>query len=73
MNSVPVIDLTPWFGGDAEDRAKVAARVDAALREIGFLGGADRHGRRRGARGERWAGLTSSRVEVACSSWRSRR
>ena len=34
---VPVIDLTAWFEGDATARADVAARVDAALREIGFL------------------------------------
>ncbi|MEV0405084.1 2-oxoglutarate and iron-dependent oxygenase domain-containing protein [Actinoallomurus sp. NPDC050550] len=34
---VPVIDLTAWFEGDAGARADVAARVDAALREIGFL------------------------------------
>jgi isopenicillin N synthase-like dioxygenase len=32
---VPVIDLAPWF--DGSDREGVAARVDAALREIGFL------------------------------------
>ena len=27
----------PWFYGDAEDRAAVAAQVDAALRDVGFL------------------------------------
>ncbi|MEU7694951.1 isopenicillin N synthase family oxygenase [Microbispora hainanensis] len=37
MNSVPVVDLTPWFSGEADGRARVAAQVDAALREIGFL------------------------------------
>lgn len=37
MKSVPIIDLTPWFHGDAGDREKVAAQVDTALREIGFL------------------------------------
>src|SRR6266566_3118243 len=30
-SSVPVIDLTPWFGGDQEARAAVAAKVDTAL------------------------------------------
>ena len=35
--SVPVIDLTPWFGGDQEARAAVAAEVDAALRSVGFF------------------------------------
>ena len=34
---VPVIDLAPWFHGGEDDRARVAADVDAALREIGFL------------------------------------
>ena len=36
-SSVPVIDLTPWFGGDAAGRAAVAAEVDAALRSVGFF------------------------------------
>jgi isopenicillin N synthase-like dioxygenase len=35
--SVPIIDLTPWFYGEAEERAEVAAAVDAALRDVGFL------------------------------------
>jgi isopenicillin N synthase-like dioxygenase len=34
---VPVIDLAPWFAGTPEGKAAVAAEVDAALREIGFL------------------------------------
>lgn len=34
---VPVIDLAPWFHGTADDRARVARSVDAALRETGFL------------------------------------
>jgi isopenicillin N synthase-like dioxygenase len=34
---VPIIDLAPWFAGDESDRREVAARVDAALRESGFL------------------------------------
>ncbi|MGW4211043.1 isopenicillin N synthase family dioxygenase [Lentzea sp. NPDC004789] len=33
--SVPLVDLTGWFDGTR--RAEVAARVDAALRESGFL------------------------------------
>ena len=37
MSAVPIIDLTPWFHGSAQDRARVAAQVDEALREIGFL------------------------------------
>jgi isopenicillin N synthase-like dioxygenase len=36
-NAVPIIDLAPWFEGDEADRREVAARVDAALCEIGFL------------------------------------
>ncbi len=35
--TVPVIDLAPWFGGDAGDRAAVARQVDEALRTSGFL------------------------------------
>jgi len=34
---VPVIDLAPWFDGDAGDRAAVAQQVDRALRTSGFL------------------------------------
>lgn len=37
MGSVPVIDLTPWFDGDDEARAAVAAAVDEALQDVGFL------------------------------------
>ncbi len=37
MSGVPIIDLTPWFHGSPEDRAEVAAAVDTALRDIGFL------------------------------------
>ncbi|NKE64146.1 isopenicillin N synthase family oxygenase, partial [Lentzea sp. PSKA42] len=32
---VPLVDLSGWFDGTR--RAEVAARVDAALRESGFL------------------------------------
>ena len=35
--AVPVIDLAPWFGGRARDRAAVASAVDDALRTSGFL------------------------------------
>jgi isopenicillin N synthase-like dioxygenase len=35
--TIPVIDLAPWFGGDARDRAGVARQVDEALRTAGFL------------------------------------
>jgi isopenicillin N synthase-like dioxygenase len=35
--TVPIIDLAPWFAGTLEGRASVAAAVDAALRDIGFL------------------------------------
>ena len=34
---VPVIDIEPFLTGEPEDRARVAAKVDAACREIGFL------------------------------------
>jgi isopenicillin N synthase-like dioxygenase len=36
-SSVPIIDLEPWFAGDAADRRAVAATVDAALQDVGFL------------------------------------
>ena len=36
-SSVPVIDLTPWLGGDETARAAVAAEVDAALQSVGFF------------------------------------
>jgi isopenicillin N synthase-like dioxygenase len=36
-SSVPLIDLHPWFHGDEADRAVVAAAVDAALQDVGFL------------------------------------
>ncbi len=34
---VPVIDLMPWFGGDEQARAAVAAEVDGALQSTGFF------------------------------------
>ena len=34
---VPVIDIAPFLAGGAEDKARVAAEVDRACREIGFL------------------------------------
>ncbi|MEO7070670.1 MAG: 2-oxoglutarate and iron-dependent oxygenase domain-containing protein, partial [Nostocoides sp.] len=37
MGHVPVIDLTPWFTGSDADRAEVAAAVDDALQEVGFM------------------------------------
>lgn len=36
-SSVPLVDLSPWFDGTDRDRAAVAARIDEALRESGFL------------------------------------
>jgi isopenicillin N synthase-like dioxygenase len=36
-SGVPIIDLAPWFAGTPNGRAQVAAQVDDALREIGFL------------------------------------
>lgn len=36
-SSVPIIDLAPWFNGGVDARAAVAAEVDAALQEVGFL------------------------------------
>jgi isopenicillin N synthase-like dioxygenase len=35
--NVPVIDIGPWFGGSAEDQARVAAEVGKACEDIGFL------------------------------------
>ena len=35
--SVPIVDLEPWFYGEADDRAQVAAAVDRALQDVGFL------------------------------------
>jgi isopenicillin N synthase-like dioxygenase len=37
MTVVPLIDLTPWYAGNADDRRLVATQVDAALCEVGFL------------------------------------
>lgn len=34
---VPVIDIAPFLAGAAEDKARVAAELDAACRDIGFL------------------------------------
>jgi non-haem dioxygenase in morphine synthesis N-terminal len=34
---VPVVDLAPWFSGDENARAAVAAQVDAALQSVGFF------------------------------------
>jgi isopenicillin N synthase-like dioxygenase len=36
-SSVPVIGLTPWFSGDRDARAAVAAKVDEALQSVGFF------------------------------------
>jgi isopenicillin N synthase-like dioxygenase len=35
--TVPLVDLRPWFDGSTHGRTAVAARVDDALRESGFL------------------------------------
>ena len=35
--TVPLVALTPWFEGTPEGRAAVAARIDEALRDSGFL------------------------------------
>ena len=37
VDVVPTIDLSPWWRGDDDARAAVAAAVDDACREIGFL------------------------------------
>jgi isopenicillin N synthase-like dioxygenase len=37
MSVVPVIDLTGWLHGSGQERAQVAADVDAALRRVGFF------------------------------------
>ena len=34
---VPVIDIAPFLAGAVEDKARVAAELDAACRDIGFL------------------------------------
>lgn len=34
---VPVIDIAPFLAGGAADKARVAAELDAACRDIGFL------------------------------------
>ncbi|MEU9006434.1 2-oxoglutarate and iron-dependent oxygenase domain-containing protein, partial [Streptomyces sp. NPDC048551] len=36
-SQVPVIDLGPWRSGDPAARARIAARVDEALKAAGFL------------------------------------
>ncbi len=35
--AVPTIDIRPWFDGDMEGRARVAAAVDRALQGSGFM------------------------------------
>jgi isopenicillin N synthase-like dioxygenase len=35
--TVPLVDLRPWFEGEPTGRAAVAARIDHALQESGFL------------------------------------
>jgi len=35
--SIPTIDIAPFLHGGADDKARVAAEVDKACREIGFL------------------------------------
>jgi isopenicillin N synthase-like dioxygenase len=35
--AVPLVDLSPWYAGTPEGRAGVAAEIDRALRESGFL------------------------------------
>ena len=37
MGGVPVIDLSSWFTGSDAERAEVAATVDDALQEVGFM------------------------------------
>jgi isopenicillin N synthase-like dioxygenase len=37
MDLVPVVDLAPWLGGDAHQRAAVARALDDACRTIGFM------------------------------------
>lgn len=37
LKYVPVIDLGPYFNGDAAGKAEVARKVDQACRDIGFL------------------------------------
>lgn len=37
MSTVPIVDIAPYRHGGAEGKAAVAAQVDAACREIGFL------------------------------------
>lgn len=35
--AIPMVDLSPFFTGDAAERRAVAARIDHACREIGFF------------------------------------
>ena len=35
--TVPLVDIEPFLKGDAADKAGVAAKLDSACREIGFL------------------------------------
>ncbi|MTD14295.1 isopenicillin N synthase family oxygenase [Nakamurella sp. YIM 132087] len=37
MGSVPIIDLEPWYSGEPEGMAAVAAQVDEALQRVGFF------------------------------------
>ena len=36
-SAVPVLDLAPWFAGEAAGRAALATQLDAALRSVGFF------------------------------------
>ncbi len=35
--SVPIIDMSPFYTGSPAERAALAAEVDRACRDIGFL------------------------------------
>jgi len=37
LTNVPIVDISPFLNGSAEDKAQVAATIDRTNREIGFL------------------------------------
>ena len=37
MLDVPIIDLSPFYSGDPEQKNRVAREIDKACRDIGFL------------------------------------
>jgi isopenicillin N synthase-like dioxygenase len=37
MSTIPIIDIAPWFSGNAEAQREIATQVNSACHELGFL------------------------------------